>query len=56
MLYNVTLTPLMPEFPSSGVSSFCHRSDEVMELVRKLLPLARGQKIVVEAELPDDDS
>ena len=50
MLYNVTLTPLMFEFPSSGMSSFCHGSDEVMQAIRKLLPLDSGVKIVIEAE------
>ncbi len=55
MLYNVILTPLMPEFPSSGMSTFCHSSDEVMGAVRKLLPLDSGQKLIIEAEVSFDD-
>ena len=51
MLYNVLLQPLMTEFPSSGVSTFCHGSDEVMIQVRKLMPLDSGQKILIEAEI-----
>ena len=55
MLYNVILQPLMPEFPSSGMSTFCHGSDEVMSQVRKLLPLDSAQKIIIEAETFSDD-